>query len=172
MARNDPTIYMRIPQELKDALDRASDENRRSLTAEVVARLKASFEAPYPAVSSSHTRSGAAFHLSQAASETAGSAGQFIDQDEHARRLALGASAGSLAQELWEKQKETDQEELRKLIAAAVGPTIQDFLKEFEERERKERLALIERITGASAIRELTSDHLAPKTAIHKKSSS
>lgn len=43
MARNDPTIYMRIPQELKDALDKASEENRRSLTAEVVARLQASF---------------------------------------------------------------------------------------------------------------------------------
>lgn len=43
MARNDPTIYMRIPQELKDALDKSSEENRRSLTAEVVARLQASF---------------------------------------------------------------------------------------------------------------------------------
>lgn len=44
MARNDPTIYMRIPQELKDKLDAASIENRRSLTAEVVARLEATFD--------------------------------------------------------------------------------------------------------------------------------
>lgn len=44
MARNDPTIYMRIPQELKDQLDQAAEENRRSLTAEVVARLKATFD--------------------------------------------------------------------------------------------------------------------------------
>lgn len=44
MARTDPTIYMRIPQELKDALDKASEENRRSLTAEVVARLQATFD--------------------------------------------------------------------------------------------------------------------------------
>lgn len=44
MARNDPTIYMRIPQELKDQLDAASEANRRSLTAEVVARLQQSFE--------------------------------------------------------------------------------------------------------------------------------
>lgn len=43
MARNDPTIYMRIPQELKDALDKASEESRRSLTAEVVARLQSTF---------------------------------------------------------------------------------------------------------------------------------
>ena len=44
MARSDPTIYMRIPQELKDALDAAATENKRSLTAEVVARLEQSFE--------------------------------------------------------------------------------------------------------------------------------
>lgn len=43
MAREDPTIYMRIPQDLKDALDAAAADNRRSLTAEVVARLQQSF---------------------------------------------------------------------------------------------------------------------------------
>lgn len=42
MARNDPTIYMRIPQSLKDALDAAALRNKRSLTAEVVARLEKS----------------------------------------------------------------------------------------------------------------------------------
>jgi len=35
---------MRIPQELKDLLDEASEKNRRSMTAEVVARLQASFD--------------------------------------------------------------------------------------------------------------------------------
>lgn len=44
MAREDPTIYMRLPAELKSKLDRAAEEGRRSLTAEVVARLSASFE--------------------------------------------------------------------------------------------------------------------------------
>lgn len=44
MARNDPTIYMRIPQELKDRLDQAAATNRKSLTAEVVSRLEASFQ--------------------------------------------------------------------------------------------------------------------------------
>lgn len=44
MARTDPTIYMRLPQELKDALDAAAAENKRSLTAEVVARLELSFK--------------------------------------------------------------------------------------------------------------------------------
>lgn len=48
MARNDPTIYMRIPQELKEKLDAASSESRRSLTAEVVARLQATFRDPTP----------------------------------------------------------------------------------------------------------------------------
>ena len=54
MARTDPTIYMRIPQELKDALDAASVGNRRSLTAEVVARLQASF-VPQASMSMSST---------------------------------------------------------------------------------------------------------------------
>ena len=44
MARNDPTIYMRIPAELKEKLDAAAEENRRSMTAEVVARLQATFD--------------------------------------------------------------------------------------------------------------------------------
>lgn len=44
MARTDPTIYMRIPAELKDRLDAAAAEGRRSVTAEVVARLAKSFE--------------------------------------------------------------------------------------------------------------------------------
>ncbi len=44
MASDDPTIYMRIPQELKHSLDKAAFVNRRSLTAEVVARLQSSLE--------------------------------------------------------------------------------------------------------------------------------
>lgn len=43
MARTDPTIYMRLPEDLKETLDKAAAENKRSLTAEVVARLEQSF---------------------------------------------------------------------------------------------------------------------------------
>jgi uncharacterized protein (DUF1778 family) len=45
MARDDPQINLRIPTDLKDRLDHASDKNKRSLTAEVVARLEESFTA-------------------------------------------------------------------------------------------------------------------------------
>ncbi len=45
MARSDPQINLRIPADLKAALDRAATENKRSLTAEVVARLQESMEA-------------------------------------------------------------------------------------------------------------------------------
>ncbi|WP_114810817.1 Arc family DNA-binding protein [Paraburkholderia kururiensis] len=45
MARDDPQINLRIPLELKERLDAASAKKRRSLTAEVVARLEASFSA-------------------------------------------------------------------------------------------------------------------------------
>lgn len=47
MARDDPTIYMRLPADLKARLDAAAHENRRSVTAEVTARLQASFDAPF-----------------------------------------------------------------------------------------------------------------------------
>ncbi|MFL9892426.1 Arc family DNA-binding protein [Paraburkholderia sp. RL17-381-BIF-C] len=43
MARDDPQINLRIPLELKERLDAASSQKKRSLTAEVVARLEASF---------------------------------------------------------------------------------------------------------------------------------
>lgn len=48
MARTDRQINLRIPAELKDALDAQAERNKRSLTAEVVARLEASLE-PQPA---------------------------------------------------------------------------------------------------------------------------
>lgn len=43
MARTDPTIYMRLPPELKARLDAAAMSNRCSLTSEVVRRLESSF---------------------------------------------------------------------------------------------------------------------------------
>jgi hypothetical protein len=44
MARSDPQLNVRIPEELKAALDRVARENGRSTTAEIIARLQASFE--------------------------------------------------------------------------------------------------------------------------------
>jgi hypothetical protein len=49
MARDDPTIYMRIPAELKAQLDAAAKENRRSFVAEVSHRLQQSFQPQPPA---------------------------------------------------------------------------------------------------------------------------
>lgn len=45
MAREDPTIYMRIPADLKDQLDTHAKNSGRSLTAEVVGRLQSTFDA-------------------------------------------------------------------------------------------------------------------------------
>lgn len=42
MARTEPQINIRIPADLKAALDREAEASRRSLTAEIVARLQAS----------------------------------------------------------------------------------------------------------------------------------
>jgi hypothetical protein len=43
MARDEPQVNLRIPAALKARLDQASERNKRSLTAEVVARLEESF---------------------------------------------------------------------------------------------------------------------------------
>jgi hypothetical protein len=45
MARDDPTIYMRLPAGLKAQLEEAAEASRRSMTSEVVARLEQSFDA-------------------------------------------------------------------------------------------------------------------------------
>lgn len=43
MARNDPQVNLRMPADLKERLDAAAQENKRSLTAEVVERLESTF---------------------------------------------------------------------------------------------------------------------------------
>lgn len=160
---------LRFPEGMRDQIAEAARAAGRSMNAEIVARLQASFGVKSLETLGLFATAGTSFHPSQAARETAGTAGQQIAQEEYVRQLAAGASSGSLAQELWEKQKQSDQEELRKMIAAAVGPTIQDFLKEFEERERKDRQALIEQITGSNVIKELASGHLTQKPPARKK---
>ena len=45
MARNDPQVNLRLPASLKARLDEQTERTKRSLTAEIVARLEASFEA-------------------------------------------------------------------------------------------------------------------------------
>jgi hypothetical protein len=44
MARNDPQVNLRLPAELKERIDAAAVGSNRSMNAEVVARLQASFE--------------------------------------------------------------------------------------------------------------------------------
>lgn len=43
MARDEPQINLRVPAALKERLEEASAQNKRSLTAEIVARLEESF---------------------------------------------------------------------------------------------------------------------------------
>lgn len=45
MKQTDPQFKLRIPPALKAQIDQAAAENRRSLNAEIVARLEESFEA-------------------------------------------------------------------------------------------------------------------------------
>lgn len=43
MARNDPQVNFRIPQELKDMLENSAKDNGRSITQELINRLEHSF---------------------------------------------------------------------------------------------------------------------------------
>lgn len=44
MAKNDPQMNLRIPVDLKELIEDAAKKNNRSLTAEVVTRLRETFE--------------------------------------------------------------------------------------------------------------------------------
>ena len=44
MARTDPQVNLRIPAELKEQIDAAAEQNKRSMNAEVVARLQRSLD--------------------------------------------------------------------------------------------------------------------------------
>jgi len=46
MKQTDPQFKLRIPKELKDRLDEIAAINRRSTTAEIIARLEKSFKRP------------------------------------------------------------------------------------------------------------------------------
>lgn len=48
MARTDPQLNIRCPQELRDKLEQAANNKKRSLTSEVVSRLEESFEPSLP----------------------------------------------------------------------------------------------------------------------------
>lgn len=43
MSRSDPQVNFRIPAELKAQLEAAADQNKRSITAELIARLEETF---------------------------------------------------------------------------------------------------------------------------------
>lgn len=47
MAREDLHFRLRIPEALKEKVEEAAEENRRSMTAEIIARLEESFAQPH-----------------------------------------------------------------------------------------------------------------------------
>ncbi|WP_282091343.1 Arc family DNA-binding protein [Epibacterium ulvae] len=48
MSREDAHFRLRIPEDLRERVREAADENKRSMTAEIVARLEKSFSASFP----------------------------------------------------------------------------------------------------------------------------
>ncbi|MDD2711303.1 MAG: Arc family DNA-binding protein [Simplicispira sp.] len=168
-------VLVRMPDGMRDHLKAAAKTNNRTMNAEIVARLQQSFAVDNSLANSDRHTGNRLFGLRSSALDAIKAAGQpladpsFAEQ-EHARMLTLGGlgSTGSIAAEIQAKmaaEQETELNKLKKMIAAAIAPAMTDFLEEFKEQERKEREKLIEQITGASAIRELSSG----KLTIHKK---
>ena len=46
MARDDPHFRLRFPDALREKVEAAAKANHRSMTAEIIARLEASFQSP------------------------------------------------------------------------------------------------------------------------------
>lgn len=126
-----PSYPLRMPQELRDQLTDAAKASGRSVNAEIVARLQDSFaRQPQMAVHTAHRR--------------------ISDLDASSSALTSIPFAQDAARQWLEEHQRKEREEMKKMIAAAIGPTVQDAMKEFEEQQRKEREKWIEQITHAA----------------------
>lgn len=83
MARNEPQINLRIPVELKEAIAAAASARQRTLTAEIVNRLRDTFELDY---------TGLPFEVVQAVEAEMSAHG--ITQAEALVKLVLAGQAG------------------------------------------------------------------------------
>ncbi|WP_082524744.1 Arc family DNA-binding protein [Pseudorhodoferax sp. Leaf274] len=92
MSREDPQLKIRLPAELKDRIEAASDEAGRSMNAEIVARLTSSFE---PAGQSGDVVKHLAYRLAEAEHRAA----QFA-LSSHAHQLDLALVSQHLQEAL------------------------------------------------------------------------
>ncbi|WP_399696550.1 Arc family DNA-binding protein [Xenophilus sp.] len=140
MARTDPQINLRIPADLKDALDAEAAKNKRSLTAEVVARLEASLGPATAAWAKAFPYAAAAAtgddRVIQAAAEKLAHANEIarVRQavlDLKTQLVSLDSQAMQAHHELRRLHKEIDDFDRKKDVAATT-----DLLKQRVELER------------------------------------
>jgi hypothetical protein len=134
MAREDPTIYMRLPAELKHKLEVEADIRKRSLTAEVVSRLQDSLLHQDAALLnykiadardrlSSLRRAHQLLASQRAAIESAAEARGWTVEEEIADRLRLAERASRAASHDWVPKELVEKVEA---LAAEHGRPMRD----------------------------------------------
>lgn len=126
---------LRLPRDLHARIHEAAAVSGRSYNAEIVSRLEASLSMPPEA-----TAIKALTSLSELGSNK-----------------TVDVSIATLEEYVREQQRK-ERESIEKLITSAVGATVHDALKEFQEQERRERDRLLEQISAASTIKAFVGD--------------
>lgn len=143
---------LRMSDELRAKLEAAAKDGLRSLHAEILSRLEASFAQPE---ASSQRRGLSSLAEINSMSDLANRAKTDEELAEYMRTSGLSAALSNSSSDRWADIEERARENLKQLVAQTVGDTVHDALKAFQEQERLDREKLLEQMTGASALKEL-----------------
>lgn len=137
---------LRMSDELRAKLEAAAKDGLRSLHAEILSRLEASFAQPE---ASSQRRGLSSLAEINSMSDLANRAKTDEELAEYMRSSGLSAAMSNSVGELWKERERAARENLEQLISQTIGSTVQDALKEFQEQERKERERLFREIASS-----------------------
>ncbi|MDR6216161.1 Arc family DNA-binding protein [Paracidovorax wautersii] len=130
MKQTDPQYKLRIPPDLKEQIEIAAKASGRSMNAEIVARLLSTFTAERAFVSTQEP-------WEVAAAKARSALDPLEDQFQRARAELEAASPNAMAKRMIEEMRAQEQADLKKLIADAMGPTIEDQIHRAMEDQRK-----------------------------------
>ena len=138
---------LRMPDDLRAKLEDAAKEGSRSLHAEIVARLQASFTPPEAV---RQRRGLSALAEINSMRDLANRAKNDEELAEYMRSSGLSAVLSNSPADLLREIQEQERENLKKLVAQAVGDTMKDAFEMFRERERKEREQWMKQVANAT----------------------
>ena len=116
---------IRMPPDLRQKLETEAETGNRSLHAEIVARLQASFGGKNLAM--------------------LGIPRDFTNEAN---------TAGYIASDAYKTELARQRKELQDMIEEATKPVIQKAMEQYLEQERKDRERLIEQVTGIKALKK------------------